>query len=44
MTASPQVQSGVGFAEGFDFTSPGLRARGLPVEHFARLRRTPWVW
>jgi hypothetical protein len=44
MTASPQVQIGLGFLEGFDITSPGLPARSLPVEHFTRPRRTPRVW
>jgi cholest-4-en-3-one 26-monooxygenase len=44
MTTSPEVQSDLGFGEGFDFTDPGLLARGLPVEEFARLRRTSAVW
>jgi cholest-4-en-3-one 26-monooxygenase len=44
MTTSPQVQSGLEFGEGFDFTDPNLLARGLPVEEFARLRRTSPVW
>ncbi|MDX6295938.1 MAG: hypothetical protein QOH50_5181, partial [Kribbellaceae bacterium] len=30
MTTSPRVQSDLGFGEGFDFTDPGLLARGLP--------------
>ena len=44
MTTSPQVQSDLDLGEGFDFTDPGLLARGLPVEQFARVRRTAPVW
>ena len=44
MTTSPQAQSDLGLGDGFDFTDPGLLARGLPVEEFARLRRTSPVW
>jgi cholest-4-en-3-one 26-monooxygenase len=44
MTTSRQVQSDLDFGEGFDFTDPGLLARGLPVEQFARVRRTSPVW
>ncbi|MDT7791169.1 MAG: hypothetical protein QOD59_605 [Mycobacterium sp.] len=39
MTTSPHVQSDLDFGEGFDFTDPGLLARGLPVEQFARCGR-----
>jgi cholest-4-en-3-one 26-monooxygenase len=44
MKTTPDVQSDLGFGEGFDFTDPGLLARGLPLEQFARLRRTSPVW
>jgi cholest-4-en-3-one 26-monooxygenase len=44
MTSSSEVQSDLGFGEGFDFTDPRLLARGLSVDHFARLRRTSPVW
>jgi cholest-4-en-3-one 26-monooxygenase len=44
MTTSPHVQSDLDFGEGFDFTDPGLLARGLPVEQFARVRQTSPVW
>ena len=29
---------------GFDFTSPEVMVKGLPIEEFARLRRTEPVW
>ena len=32
------------FGEGFDFTSPEVLERGIPVEQFAELRRTSPVW
>ncbi|EUA57344.1 steroid C27-monooxygenase [Mycobacterium intracellulare 1956] len=38
------MQSDLDFGDGFDFTDPALLARGLPVEQFARLRRTSPVW
>lgn len=44
MTTSPEVQPDLDFGDGFDFTDPGLLARGLPVEQFARLRRASPVW
>jgi cholest-4-en-3-one 26-monooxygenase len=44
MTTSPEAQPDLDFGEGFDFTDPGLLARGLPVEEFARVRRTSPVW
>jgi cholest-4-en-3-one 26-monooxygenase len=44
MTTSPEVQPDLDFGDGFDFADPGLLARGLPVEQFARLRRTSPVW
>lgn len=44
MTTSPEVRSELGFGAGFDFTDPGLLACGLPVEEFARLRRSAPVW
>ena len=44
MTTSSELQSDLDFGEGFDFTDPSLLARGLPVEQFARLRRTSPVW
>src|ERR1700739_2325006 len=44
MTTSPVVQSDLDFGDGFDFTDPGLLARGLPVEQFACLRRSSPVW
>lgn len=44
MTTSPKLRDGVAFPEGFDFTDPALMARGMPVEHFAALRRSAPVW
>lgn len=44
MTTTSDVQSSLNFGEGFDFTDPGVLARGLPVEQFARLRRSAPVW
>ena len=44
MTSSPEVHLDLAFGEGFDFTDPSVLARGLPVEQFARVRRTSPVW
>ncbi|HRD10419.1 MAG TPA: cytochrome P450 [Mycobacterium sp.] len=44
MTRSIDAQSNPGFGKGFDLTDPALLAQGLPVEEFARLRKTAPVW
>jgi len=44
MTPASEVQSVLGFGDGFDFTDPGLLERGLPIDEFARLRRSSPVW
>lgn len=44
MTTPPKLGHEVAFPEAFDFTDPALMARGMPVEHFAALRRNAPVW
>jgi len=46
MTTSPKLRQVAppAFPEGFDFTDPALMERGMPVEHFATLRRSAPVW